>query len=1136
MNFQLNTNNARSSAANRPNQLVTQNKARLAGDQVIRAAWRNAKQIPANNAAKSLQQNVTRASTQMGGAATNNNAAQARSTVNNSGQVVSRATANTTTPATTPTLDLTPSSQLGQLRMVGYDEVSNYATTPGVVDQDALSQYVSAQGGTPGEARGLFNAIDLDQSGALSDNEFRLVANLLEHYDQLQFDAAQNAINDENGVNLEAFSRFAQGLGLTNSQAQSLFTSIDRNDSGGLREAELDSWKGMFSKWLLAEQADFVADQPVEPPSTTPPEASPLPPELPPITTAPDDGVNDQLQLIQQLAQERESNGQPLDREFLDSFTGIEFTNTEFAEQTYDWAHYVGITNAGFSNDIRQWLSDNGAVDPSPSDPPLTVDNPPVQETYESAQEAINANNVPSVFGKPVDEFSVLDLPSGELVNPEDPSLGELTIEQAAQQALYIEYKEGVLNGSIPPDDVRAQYVDALEAKAALQGDYELIPYYEQPGVGNNTNRKYPEQGTPDAEENAQGQITYGLSQADAAKLIDEEALNAHLNELWNDTTIQGDYAAHTQKLIDNLGDTQKQFLATQLSNAINSPEYMYALEDMKASGLQEEATQMTTSNLSNLALLDPALAQQTQINLASSTIASELNAVLADPSKLELEDIELAIKDSIELTIQGLRSGFGVIRHSSQTVTEYIDYLNGFANNKEKVTALATVYKQLVIDAKNWKSFSLGDITTEQLNAALDATYIPANMRGGLTEFMTEAQRIGVWGSMSGAAMIASFGYKVGAQNALQRQPGQTDSELAMARWGAARDLISFGSVIGHVSKFGATVTDNILNYFSGSESGKAAWQFLGLDRTLPELYGTTSFLPKEMTWTQLWQGYDNTSPAAAAMLGDFTNESAGTLNTALLNADDVTVGALEDLFVVKAPFTPASTGTKIVGTVLKTLGTVTDLFGVADIVMGAIYAKQAFEDGDRAMVGAYSLQAISGALVAGAGVIGTATLVAPITTGLAVGGNVTMGIAGTVAAGMFAAGAVLSIAALAIMIGVSVHRKNKAKQQNTEEQTEFFSRLADQGVTQSNWAAKLEYLRYAWSVYGNDNPDPNQSYFDYQQAEWEHFDSINGAIDGSSLGRLSEDLHVYNDLTVGVDPNTVVSGAQVLRPFGPW
>ena len=109
--------------------------------------------------------------------------------------------------------------------------------------------------------------------------------------------------------------------------------------------------------------------------------------------------------------------------------------------------------------------------------------------------------------------------------------------------------------------------------------------------------------------------------------------------------------------------------------------------------------------------------------------------------------------------------------------------------------------------------------------------------------------------------------------------------------------------------------------------------------------------------------------------------------------------------------------------------------------------------------------------------------------------------------------------------MIGVSVHRKNKAKEENVQEQTAFFSRLADQGLTQSNWEAKLHYLRTAWSVYGNDNPDPNQSYFDYQQAEWEHFDSINAAIDGSFLGLLSGNLHVYNDLTVSAreDPNAV-------------
>ena len=559
------------------------------------------------------------------------------------------------------------------------------------------------------------------------------------------------------------------------------------------------------------------------------------------------------------------------------------------------------------------------------------------------------------------------------------------------------------------------------------------------------------------------------------------------------------------------MGDAQKQFLAQQLDNAINSPEYMYALEDMAASGLQEEAMQLTTINLSNLTALDPELAQQTQVNLATFTFASELNALLLDPSKLDIEDFELPINDAAQCAIMGLRSGFGTMRHSSQSIIEYANYTEAFLADKRKVTDLTTVYRQLVIDANNWKTIKLGDISPEQFQLAMERSYIPADMRGGLTEFMTRAQDMGVWGTLSGAAMLASFGYKV-ANGAFE--PGD---DAAMRRWGAARDLISFGSVIGHVSKSGATVADTILTSFgANNDKGNAAYQALGLDRTLPQIYDPTSpsHLPREMNWSQFWSSYDNLSPEAAQLLVSFGGDSVDTLDTALLNYDNESVRTASDMFIEKSPLTPAKTSTKIAGTILKTVGAVTDLFGVADIVVGGIMAKRAMDVNDRPFAAANSLQAISGGGVASAGAIGTAALFAPLPAAVA-----------AAAAPLFLAGAAVGILAAAIMIGVSVHRKNKAKQENTQEQTAFFSRLADQGVTQPNWAAKLEYLRYAWSVYGNDNPDPNQSYFDYQQAEWEHFDSINGSIDGSSLGRLSENFHVHNDLTVDAreDPNTV-------------
>ena len=593
------------------------------------------------------------------------------------------------------------------------------------------------------------------------------------------------------------------------------------------------------------------------------------------------------------------------------------------------------------------------------------------------------------------------------------------------------------------------------------------------------------------AGKNSDGQITYELSAADASALIDEEAVDAQISTLWNNPTIQADFATHVQTVVDALPN--KEVLATELSNAISSPEYLNALEDMAASGFADEAMQLTASNLSNLALLNPDLATKTQTDLALNTVASELNTLLADPSMLSTESMGLAIQDGIELALKGLRSGATVIRHASGTIDYLAAYAQGFANDPQSVEALSTVFKQLVIDAKNGLPVDLSNVSAAQFQSAMARTYIPTTMQDNLIGFMANAQKMGVWGTIAGGASLASFGYQV-AHGAFDANSTATE------RWGAARDLISFGSVIGHASNTGATVADSVLNYFKGTPGGNVAWQALGLDRTLPELYGKASLLPLEMNWGELWKGYEGDYLSSAAK--QFLIDPTGNNSIGSSSGSSAPVATVEDIFTAKAPLSEAATATKIAGTVLKVVGSVSDLFGVADIVMGGIAAKQAVEAGDRPMAAVASLQAIGGGFTAAAGGLGTAALVAPLPAAL-VGA----------AAPLFIAGAAIAAVALVVMVGVSVHRKNEMLQDNTTDQGEFFQRLADQGLAQAYWDDKLEYVRYAWSVYGNDNPNQNRSYFDYQKAEWQHFRDTPQS-EGTSLYRLSEDLHVYDDL----------------------
>ena len=187
---------------------------------------------------------------------------------------------------------------------------------------------------------------------------------------------------------------------------------------------------------------------------------------------------------------------------------------------------------------------------------------------------------------------------------------------------------------------------------------------------------------------------------------------------------------------------------------------------------------------------------------------------------------------------------------------------------------------------------------------------------------------------------------------------------------------------------------------------------------------------------------------------------------------------------------------------TALKVLSTVTDLAGIADIVVGAIGLDKAIKANDTGGIVTNSLGIAGGAALTGAGIIGTAGLFATVPAAVAA------------AVPLFAVGAILAIGGvLATVIIASIKRHNQL-QDASEDQSQWFRDLANDGLAYGDWGNKLEYLRYAWSIYGNDNTDPNQSYFDFQRAEWEHFRDTPGS-DGSSLNRLDSELHVHTEKT---------------------
>lgn len=761
--------------------------------------------------------------------------------------------------------------------------------------------------------------------------------------------------------------------------------------------------------------------------------------------------VNSQLQIVQASVEQVQTYGGgaiPISQT-LESIKGIDFTDTEFAEQAYDWAEDLRPTDSALASDVENWLMKNGALDPS---------------RYTSAAEAVEANGVDTVNGLPVDQFSVMDMETIMPVDQNNPDAGNLTVGEAAFQATYTEYKTGVENGTYPPDSIQADFVATVDAKSALEGGYDLIPYYEKPGVGDSTNRKYPEEGNKLADTNAAGQITYEMgADTEMPEVLNEEAVDAKLEELWNDPTIQEDYMTNIEEAMELVPDETKAAAAAELDAVINSEEYRNTISSIADPTISRG---LVASSTHNLGLLTGKPVEEIQAEMLFNAVGGDVMTAIADPNSIPDDAFVLAIKDAAQLSIAAARTATLLTRHTAQLISDFETYHQSFAGDLTNMNHLQATYKQAMIDYDRGLVVDLNNLSAAEFQAAMDRTFVPASEQPKLVQYMQKAQAAGLWGSMTSATMLVSYGYKA--------MKAREDSKVtAQERMTMARDLISVASVSTHQGKLIGTAIDLRFGAQEGVPSGIA---LLGLDRTVPQLYGKTSLLPGE------------------ASLSQFLGLSPPPTDT------DKLLASMLDRSV-------PGFGAQFAGTLIKAVTNVSDLFGLADVVLGAMDAKKSVAIGDKPMAAAYSLQAVSGAMVFGAGAAGVVGMVAPTATGA------------VAASSLFLAGAVVGAIALFIMVGVAVHRKNENLQANTETQNAQFDQWAGLGFTQPDYQEKLEYLHYAWSVYGNDNPTLESSnpvsYFDYHQTEWEHFRDTPQS-EGTSLYRLDDDLHMHNHLTV--------------------
>ena len=691
-----------------------------------------------------------------------------------------------------------------------------------------------------------------------------------------------------------------------------------------------------------------------------------------------------------------------------------------------------------------------------------------LREQYATAQiEALRQE-----YGLPVGEDSTpLDFVTTVPVNPDDPSAGYYTIgELAMQQTLDLAGTNAVGANKI------AELQFALEARDALENGYDLLPYYERKDIW--------EGGT--YEEflgGAANPTTQELTQADMAALLDEDAINQRINELWADPDVQAAYNEQLNATLDqHFPDAEgyENWLVTKLESA----GYLELVNELEELHLDAEAAEMINNDLAALAILNPTKATEVGQMLMINAMGEQYLEIANDPAQVPPETFALATNDALAITLQALRSLTGVPRFTAQTLIDVIEGLT-----PEQVGKLSG----MIQNAASWVrsgSGSFDDAISRQINALP----LDSDTRWKLTTLVTEAQKVGVWGSIAGGGAALAFTYKM-------TQGAWSADSTPMERWGAARDLLSFCSVGTHMGKF-------VANYCVAPEYVDEAKMFFGFDDKFPALWNPNYQYPD--TISKNYEGING----AFQRISDAWNNTA--VNVAAGAADEVAPlltnpDALSQVHPSQKPLV-----SRVMLSMYKILATVTDVaMGVGDMVVAGITIKNAAQAGDGAMVAVGSVQMAGGLAVFGAGSLGTYGML----TGAGVANVAALGMVGP----LFLAGALLGIGAF---IATAIINNHRMQEQHTEllnyaqQQTDWFTNLDRLGLLEQDWEAKLAYARTAFAVYGNDNTDPNKSYWEVQQAEFEHFKQTPQVIpDGLNkapiLNQLNWDLHVVSDKT---------------------
>ncbi|MGE7991531.1 hypothetical protein ACQKPE_10865 [Pseudomonas sp. NPDC089554] len=706
--------------------------------------------------------------------------------------------------------------------------------------------------------------------------------------------------------------------------------------------------------------------------------------------------------------------------------------------------------------------------------------------------------------------FGAEGLMDMELTN--DKTVGGQTAENFVNNI-----KEDIKNGKLAENSDEAKLVKLMEAQASLDNGYELYGYAEGINLGSGTYRESDKSPTK-------------LTGHDVKEIVDEDKLAKEISTLMSKESIKERYDKELKHSVSGLSEERLTEVREQVFPALfkegsrdanlDFEDYVIAMNDSGDPKKVEIAELDVDRYFESLRILEPDSYAARRQTFDQNMMTHQLNTYIENPDKIEPENAETGLRLTVTILKGGINAVLGGLDKGDKSYDLYkkmldeVDILDGHIKGltpgeNSKIAAAVR------LAAQSGDAGAIDKVVDNQLKGLANNREETA---GSLKKLLHTASSTGSLGAMSGTMNIVSSAMQLangGGWNDMT-----DDQKLA-----AVRDLVGGLSSTNDFLKFGSNIVETLGGKHSfdpavdvdGKQKPKVnATQWLGLlDENFPDVWGKD----KIGTSDALADAISNRVKSASATLDKL---DVGNLTPTELKEYDQTVKSLGEKMGVKdipggapdakKPSFAAAAGRSFLrfmgGSGLDLTG------GVMDIVSGARKLKNAKTALEKADAGISLGAGISGT---GMAVSNTIAMFAPKGAHLAgkLAGDVASTVVRGLAMGSRIAGPVFAVAG--VVFGVAgtliAEAVEHAKMQKlTDSQGQFFKDLAGAGVTKDDWGDKLEYARYATYMYGDRDTPDDKSMFDYQSAEWQHFQETEDHK-GSSLSRLAPYLHKDGD-----------------------